>query len=103
GRATGAAAARCVRVGLHRRASPIRHWRDDRARSLLGFPPHFMQRFWALPLRRQLFLAVLLLLVPVLGAVMWSGLSTYRERLDELGDQTRVVALTTAAAIDREL
>ena len=62
-----------------------------------------MQRFWALPLRRQLFLAILLLLVPVLGAVVWSGLSTYRERLQELGDQTRVVALTTAAAIDREL
>ena len=62
-----------------------------------------MQRFWTLPLRRQLFLAILLLLVPVLGAVVWSGLSTYRERLAELGDQTRVVALTTAAAIDREL
>ncbi len=62
-----------------------------------------MQRFWALPLRRQLFIAIILLLVPVMGAVVWSGLSTYRERLDELGDQTRVVALTTAAAIDREL
>ncbi len=62
-----------------------------------------MQRFWALPLRRQLFLAILLLLVPVLGAAVWSGLSTYRERLQELGDQTRVVALTTGAAIDREL
>jgi signal transduction histidine kinase len=62
-----------------------------------------MQRFWALPLRRQLFLAILLLLVPVLGAGVWSGLSTYRERLRELGDQSRVVALTTAAAIDRDL
>jgi len=62
-----------------------------------------MHRFWALPLRRQLFLAILLLLVPVMGAVVWSGLSTYREHLQELGDQTRVVALTTSAAIDREL
>jgi signal transduction histidine kinase len=62
-----------------------------------------MQRFWALPLRRQLFLAILLLLVPVLGAAIWSGLATYRERLRELGDQSRVVALTTAAAIDRDL
>ena len=62
-----------------------------------------MQRFWALPLRRQLFLAILLLLVPVLGAAVWSALSTYRERLQELGDQSRVVALTTAAAIDRDL
>ena len=62
-----------------------------------------MHRFWALPLRWQLFLAILLLLVPVLGAAVWSALSTYRERLQELGDQTRVVALTTGAAIDREL
>ena len=62
-----------------------------------------MHRFWALPLRRQLFLAILLLLAPVLGAAVWSALSTYRERLQELGDQTRVVALTTGAAIDREL
>jgi C4-dicarboxylate-specific signal transduction histidine kinase len=62
-----------------------------------------MHRFWALPLRRQLFLAILLLLVPVLGAAVWSGLSAYRERLQELRDQTRVVALTTASAIDREL
>ena len=38
-----------------------------------------------------------------MGAVVWSGLATYREHLQELGDQTRVVALTTAAAIDREL
>ena len=62
-----------------------------------------MLRIWALPLRRQLLLAIILLLVPVMGAAVWSGLSTYRERLDELGDQTRVVALTTAAAIGREL
>ena len=61
-----------------------------------------MSRFWALPLRRQLFLAILLLLVPVLGAAVWSGLSTYRERLDELGEEARVLALTTAAAVDRE-
>ena len=62
-----------------------------------------MQRFWALPLRRQLFLAIVLLIVPVLGAAVWSGFSTYGERLQELADQTRVVALTTSAAIDRDL
>jgi hypothetical protein len=43
-----------------------------------------MHRFWALPLRRQLFLAILLLLVPVLGAAIWSGLSSYRERSTSL-------------------
>jgi C4-dicarboxylate-specific signal transduction histidine kinase len=61
-----------------------------------------MHRFWALSLRRQLFIAIVLLLVPVLGAAAWSGVATYRERLDELGDEARVLAITTAAAIDRE-
>jgi C4-dicarboxylate-specific signal transduction histidine kinase len=61
-----------------------------------------MHRFWALSLRRQLFIAIVLLLVPVLGAAAWSGVATYRERLDELGDEARVLALTTAAAIERE-
>ena len=62
-----------------------------------------MKRFWSQPLRRQLLIAVLLLLFPVIVAGAWSGVSTYRERLQELGDQARVVALTTGAAINREL
>ena len=45
-----------------------------------------MHQFWALPLRRQLFLAVVLLLVPLLGAAVWTGFSTYDERLQELAD-----------------
>src|SRR5574341_1506995 len=61
-----------------------------------------MHRFWSLPLRRQLFIAILLLLVPALGAVAWSGYSTFQERLGELGEEARVLALTTAAAVDRE-
>jgi signal transduction histidine kinase len=62
-----------------------------------------MGRFWALPLRRQLVIAILLLLVPVLVAAAWSGLATFRERTDELADQARIVASTTAAYINRDL
>lgn len=62
-----------------------------------------MRRFWALPLRRQLVIASLLLLVPVLVAVIWSGVSTFRERRDELGEQARIVARTTAAYVNRDL
>jgi C4-dicarboxylate-specific signal transduction histidine kinase len=42
-------------------------------------------------------------LVPVLAAAIWSGTTTFRERAAELGDQTRVVAFTTAAYINRDL
>jgi signal transduction histidine kinase len=62
-----------------------------------------MHRFWALPLRRQLFIAILLLIIPVLAAAAWSGLSTFRERVAELGDQARVLAVTTAGFIDNDL
>jgi len=62
-----------------------------------------MRRFWALPLRRQLFIAILLLLVPVLVAAIWSGFATFEERRQELGEQARVVALTTASYVNRDL
>ncbi|MBM3818452.1 MAG: HAMP domain-containing protein [Acidimicrobiia bacterium] len=62
-----------------------------------------MVKVWAQPLRRQLFIAILLLLVPVLGAAVWSARATYRERSDELAEQTQTLALRSAAAIDREL
>jgi C4-dicarboxylate-specific signal transduction histidine kinase len=54
-------------------------------------------------LQRQVACAVGLLLVPVLAAAVWSGMSSLRERASELGDETRVVAYTTAAYINREL
>jgi len=54
-------------------------------------------------LQRQVTCAVGLLLVPVLAAAVWSGMSSIRERASELGDETRVVAYTTAAYINREL
>jgi signal transduction histidine kinase len=62
-----------------------------------------MRTFWALPLRRQLFLAILLLLVPVLIAAIWSGVATFRERTTELAQQAELVARTTAAYVNRDI
>ncbi len=45
----------------------------------------------------------MLLLVPVLVAAVWSGMTTFRERANELGDQARVIAYTTAAYVNRDL
>src|SRR6185503_14854207 len=62
-----------------------------------------MRRFWAQSLRRQLLIAIVLLLVPMVAAVVWSGWATYRERTDDLRGQTRAFALTTAAWVNRDL
>jgi len=62
-----------------------------------------MRSFWSLSLQRQLAIAIGLLLVPVLGAAIWSGMSTFRERAVELGDQTQIIAYTTAVYINRDL
>ena len=62
-----------------------------------------MRRFWALPLRRQLFIAILLLLLPLAAAVVWSGWAALEERTDELADQASIIATTTAAYIERDL
>ncbi len=62
-----------------------------------------MRSFWSLSLQRQLTIAVGLLLVPVLAAAIWSGMTTYRERANELADQTRLVAYTTAAYVEHDL
>ena len=59
-------------------------------------------RFAGLPLRRQLFVAIFLLLVPLLAAVIWSGSMSFQERGDELGDEARTIARTVAAVIDRD-
>src|SRR5687768_15331458 len=62
-----------------------------------------MRRFSALPLRRQLFVAILLLLVPVLITAVWSGVTTFRERTAELAQQADIVARTTAAYVNRDI
>ena len=61
-----------------------------------------MPTFWALPLRRQLFLAIPLLLVPVVGAAIWSVLETRRERMADLGAEAEAVGRTIAAYLARD-
>ncbi|MBI2188170.1 MAG: hypothetical protein HYU37_13795 [Acidobacteria bacterium] len=55
------------------------------------------------PLRRQLLLVIVLLLLPVLATAAWLGYQEYRETTEELKGQTQAAALLTAAAIDREV
>src|SRR4051812_8912089 len=62
-----------------------------------------MRKFWAQPLRRQLLIAIVLLLVPALVAAVWAGVATLRERQDDLRTQSRELALTTAAWVNRDL
>jgi signal transduction histidine kinase len=62
-----------------------------------------MRSFWSFSLQRQFAIAIGLLLLPVTAAALWSGMTTFRERANELGDQTRLVAYTTAAYINRDL
>ena len=62
-----------------------------------------MGRFSALPLRRQLFLAIFALLVPLLAAVVWSGWLSLHERSNELENQAATMAQTIAAFVDRDV
>jgi len=62
-----------------------------------------MRRFWTQPLQRQLVIAIVLLLVPVLGAAIWAGVVTYRERVADVRDQTQALSMTTAAWVNRDL
>jgi signal transduction histidine kinase len=57
----------------------------------------------AQPLQRQLLLAIVLLLAPILGSAAWLGIQEYQESVEELSEQTYAAALRTAAAIQREL
>ena len=60
-----------------------------------------MRRFWAQTLRRQLLIAILLLLLPLLAAATWSGAIAFRERVDDLRDEAIVASTTTAAYLNR--
>ena len=62
-----------------------------------------MRRFWSQPLRRQLFLAVLLLLVPLLAAALWAGAMAFRERVEDLREEAIVAATTTSAYLTHYL
>ncbi|OFW15244.1 MAG: hypothetical protein A3F70_13090 [Acidobacteria bacterium RIFCSPLOWO2_12_FULL_67_14] len=54
-------------------------------------------------LQRQLFVAILLLIVPILLAAAWLGTEEFRETVEELTQQTEVTASRTAALVQREL
>jgi two-component system NtrC family sensor kinase len=60
-----------------------------------------MRRFWAQTLRRQLLIAILLLLVPLLAAATWSGAVAFRERVEDLRDEAIVASTTSAAYLNR--
>jgi len=62
-----------------------------------------MRRFWSQPLRRQLFIAILLLLVPLVAAATWSGARAFEERVADLRDEAIVASSTTAAYLNRYL
>jgi C4-dicarboxylate-specific signal transduction histidine kinase len=62
-----------------------------------------MQRFWSQPLLRQLLIAVLVLLLPLLGAAMWSGKRAFEERVDDIREQAVVASSTAAAYLNRYL
>ena len=62
-----------------------------------------MSKVSAQPLRRQLLVAALLLLAPMIATAAWLGFATYRDRVDELVDEAQQAALRTATLVDREL
>ncbi|MBI3050281.1 MAG: hypothetical protein HYY76_18445 [Acidobacteria bacterium] len=55
------------------------------------------------PLRQELLLGLLLLVVPVLVAAILLGYVEFREATEELLERTQTTAVRTAAAIDREV
>src|SRR5688500_7410988 len=50
-------------------------------------------------LRRQLFLAISFLLIPLFAAVTWSGWLSFRDSRNELGEQEQILASTIAALV----
>src|SRR5919106_6024645 len=62
-----------------------------------------MQRFWSQPLLRQLLIAILVLLLPLLGAAMWSGKRAFEERVDDIRDRAVFASTTAAAYLNRYL
>ena len=62
-----------------------------------------MQRFWSQALLRQLLIAVVVLLMPLLAAAMWSGKRAFEERVQDIREQAVVASTTTAAYVNRYL
>src|SRR5690349_8974862 len=62
-----------------------------------------MQRVWTHPLRQQLFIALVFLLVPMVLAAGGLGYEEYRETVEEFAQQTQAAARRSAFSIEREL
>ena len=62
-----------------------------------------MLRFWSQPLRRQLLLAIGLLILPLVAAATWLGVRAYDEWVEDLRDQAVVASTTSAAYLNRYL
>ena len=62
-----------------------------------------VRRLEAQPLGRQLGVAVLLSLLPAVVVVVWTGAATLREQTQEVSDQGRIIAATSAAYAARHL
>jgi signal transduction histidine kinase len=60
-----------------------------------------MRRFWSQTLLRQLLIAIVLLLVPLLAAATWAGMVAFQERVQDLRDEAAVASTTTAAYLNR--
>jgi C4-dicarboxylate-specific signal transduction histidine kinase len=56
-----------------------------------------------MPLRRQLILLNILILVPVAAVIWWSAQQTYREQIEQLEDETRAMAATLVVYFERGL
>lgn len=57
----------------------------------------------ALPLRRQIVLLNIAVLIPVVALLWWSARQTVREQIDQLEIETRAMAATIVAYLDRGL
>jgi C4-dicarboxylate-specific signal transduction histidine kinase len=57
----------------------------------------------ALPLRRQIFLFNLAIVVPVLLVIGWAARETYDEQIQQLREETRAMAATVVVYLDRGL
>lgn len=62
-----------------------------------------MFRIWSQSLRRQLIIAIVLLVAPTALAAAWLAVNEFQETVAELRQQTHAIALRTATAIQREL
>lgn len=57
----------------------------------------------ALPLRRQIILLNLVIMVPVLLAIVWAARRTYDEQLQQLSEETRALAASIVGYLERGL